>query len=164
MFPEYTASFVPYRQETVSKSNCLLAACPIAARTVLLLSSSIRPGVITSHLTAVNLGLARTQDFGESSAFLAFQIICNKPQFFCGLFLKVTLAIALLPERAKGEVFDCPCPGCLWVPVSFATAYLKQQKYRRQRLSCVKTKADVDLIPLHCVNLSTTGLLVGFQP
>lgn len=58
---EYTASFVPCRQETVSKSNCPLAACLIAAGTVLLPSPSIRPGVIPSHLIAVNLGLARAQ-------------------------------------------------------------------------------------------------------
>lgn len=57
---EYTASFVPRRQETISKSNCLSAACLNAAGTALLAFPSIRPGVIPSHLIPLDLELART--------------------------------------------------------------------------------------------------------
>lgn len=75
-------SFVPCRQETVSKSNCLLVACLIAAGTVLLPSPSIRPEVITSHLMAVNLGLATTQTLvNPQLSWLFGQFVINYNSF-----------------------------------------------------------------------------------
>lgn len=89
-------------------------------------SPSIRPGVIPSHLIPVNLGLARAQPLvNPQLSWLFGQFVINR-NFFCSLFLKVALPIALLPEKAKGEVLGCLCPGCLWVPLNFSAAYLKQ--------------------------------------
>lgn len=79
---EYTAFFVPRQQETISKSNCLLAACQNAAGTGLLAFPSISPRVIPSHFIPVNLELGQNMDFGKSLAFLSVWTIRYKPLFF----------------------------------------------------------------------------------
>jgi len=83
MFPEYTASFVPRQQETISKSNCLSAACLNAAGTVPPAFPSVGPGVIPSHLIPVNLELARTQTLvNPQLSWLFQQFIINCFFFF----------------------------------------------------------------------------------
>lgn len=158
---EYTASFVPHRQETISKSNCLSAACLNAAGTVLLAFLSLSPGVIPSHSIPVNLELAGTCTsvnpqlswlFGPyviNHIFLSF--VSDSGSTYCSFAMR----------RQKREV-----PGRPAHRLSVGTSQLFRclsEAWALGEFSCVKTKADVDLIPLRCVDLSTTGLLVGFQ-
>lgn len=112
----YTASFVPRRQETISKSNCPSAACLNAAGTVLLAFPSISPGVIPSRLIPVNVELAGTWTLVNPQLSWRVGQVVTKP---CGFLSFVSESTYWSSVRGlKGEVPVGRQPACSSVGTS----------------------------------------------
>lgn len=140
---EYTASFVPHRQETVSKSNCLSAACLNAAGTVLLAFPSISPEVIPSHLKPVNLELAGMWTSGNPQLSWLFRQFVTKHIFFFLSFVSESSSTCCLcaVRGLKGEAPARPAH-----PLSVGTSQLfrrlpKAVKARALRVQLCKNKS-----------------------